>query len=166
MAPGVPRPQQGAHQRLLVHLLAGQEGDGALPQRFRRDGGLHRRPGGGHRNGPGVGRQATEDGKAQLLVLPADPLHLPQGQLPLRVVPGQGLPQKEVQLLAKADGGLLVLGNYQPSPAQLPAEGRQELGLVNLRPSGKQHRPPPLPDGGLDLFVLLPGGDKLFHHVG
>ena len=79
-------------------------------------------------------------------------------------MPGQGLPQKEVQFFTEANGGLFILGDHQGSPPGLPAEGRQDLGLVDLGDPGKQHRPPAAPEGGADLFVFLPGGDKLFHH--
>ena len=163
-APGVPRPKEGPDQLILFDLLSRQQGDGAFPEDRRGDGGLHRRPRRSHGDRPGLRRHPAEDRKAQLLILPADPLHLPQGQLPLGVVPGQGLPQKEVQLLAEADGGLFVLGDDQGPLVPLPAEGGQQLGLVDLGDPGDQHGAPAAPQAGADPFDLLPGGDKLFHH--
>ena len=164
LAPGVPRPQEGAHQLILGQLLPWQQGDGAFLQHCWGDGGLERRHRGGDGDGPALRRQTAEHRKAQLLVLPAYPLHLPQGELPLRVVAGQGLPQEEVYLLAEAQGALFVLGEEQCPPPLFPAKGRQKLGLVDHGPPGEKHRPAPALKGRGYFFVLLPRGDKRFNH--
>ncbi len=42
-ASGVPRPQKGSDQPVLLQFLSRQKGDGAFPEDLLGDGGLHRR---------------------------------------------------------------------------------------------------------------------------
>ena len=163
-APGIPRRQQPGHQLLLGQLLPRLQGKGPLPEHLRRGHRLHRGGGGGHGDGPRLPLEAAQHRQAQVLIFPADPLHFPQGQLPLGVVPGDGLPGKEVQVLAEAQGGLLVLGQHQSALPQAVGKSVEELCLVDLGRPGEEHRPPPPAEGLLHPAVFLPGGDEGINH--
>ena len=75
--------------------------------------------------------QPPQDAQPQLLIFPAYTFHAVVGELPLGVQQRPFLAVKAVDILHQAGGGSLLIGEEDGAPAQFPAQGGGEVGLMD-----------------------------------
>ena len=75
--------------------------------------------------------QPPQDAQPQLLIFPADAFDTVVGELSLGVQQRPFLAVKAVDILHQAGGGSLLIGEDDSAPAQHPAQGGGEVGLMD-----------------------------------
>ena len=75
--------------------------------------------------------QPPQDAQPQLLIFPTYTFHAVVGELPLGVQQRPFLAVKAVDILHQAGGGSLLIGEEDSAPAQFPAQGGGEVGLMD-----------------------------------